>query len=542
MANKKKDDEIKYLQRPLPQGAKEKTTVRVNWSGLNMVQTLDTGELSLEKNISAAEAPYLVPSQKRKLVYTVGARPNNLFGFSDFLVLIHNNVYDNIPVAERIENIDNQNEKIVQGSELGGTTPKQIAESAAYFMTPNDRDDYYAANLKNDNEKLDWIKTNAAYAYEKFITEKRCVVMMSKYDGKALTGSYQKKLLFFPDRQSGDFLLGNGLNIADIPQMPMIKYATVHLSRLYGVNDERVYVSVFNDYSSWAYDTANEYDKQNAWASAAQSNVKATGDFTGLTTYLNSVVAFKRDYMHEITGSSNPFRINDVYAEGATDNRNIVEVDGYLIFVSDDAVKVYTGGNPRIISYKLGVGRFSDAVAGTDGRRYYLYCRDGNGARRFFVYDTMLETWSEEEITENVIAFAHNDIGFYMLVETNDGTSAIYRIDTGDYDGQEWAAETDITAGKTIDIKHVQKVQILADVAAGSEIRAYLLRDGERFSEKMEPIYRFKNETETTKKAALRVVPRMTAHWGSVLRLSGVGYSRIYQAELTMKGGGELYV
>lgn len=494
---KKKETELTYLQVPLPSESKEKTTTRVNWSGLNKTQILDTGELSFEENISTFEAPYLTPSPKRMKVRTVSGTPVGLFGFDDFLIVLYKS--GSTVKIDHITHID------------GNATVK-------------------TGTLDSGNSS----------------TEQRCVVMMSLFEGNPLDGEYTKKLLIFPDKMSMDFRpSGSSFDPAEITPMPNIKYATVHLSRLYGVGygtnssePDRIFVSGFNDYANWNLDTATEYNQSNAWVSAAQSNVKATGAFTGITTYLNSVVAFKQDYMHEVTGSNNPFRINDIYAEGATDNRTIQEVDGNLIFVSSDAVKVYTGGNPRIISYKLGVRQFYDAVAGTDGRRYYLYCADEKEIKHLFVYDTMVLQWSEETISEAVLAFAGNSDGFYMLTEEGN----LYRIDSDEYNNQNWAAETDLTAGKTIDIKHIQKVQILADIAPGSTINAYLLCDDETFSPSIEPIYTCQNTTDIQKTATIRVVPRKTAHWGAKLRLSGTGYCRIYQAEITLKGGGELYV
>jgi hypothetical protein len=511
LATKKKENELTYLQMPLPTEAKSKKTVRLNWSGINKTQTLDTGELSYEQNISTYEAPYLTPSWKRDKVVlkkkngtiiTPSGYPVGLFGFDNFLLALY---------------------------QSGNTV-------TVYYITEDDviSGTYQAASYYDGNIK-------------------RCVVMMPLFPAGSdiTTDTFVKKILIFPDKKSMDFRpSGTTLSIANIPApgnpIPNIRYATVHLSRLYGVgcgdtitDPDRIFVSGFNDYSNWRLDTSEEYNQSNAWVSLAQSNVKATGAFTGITTYLNSVVAFKRDYIHEVTGNSNPFKINDVYAEGATDNRNIVDVDGNLIFTSDDAVKVYTGGNPRILSYKLNVRQFNNAVAGTDGRRYYLYCEDENEDMHLFVYDTVIMQWAEEDIDEQVISFAKNSDGFYML--TGEGNIYRYRIDSDAYAGQPWSAETDLTAGHTIDIKHIQKIQILADVAAGSTIRAHLIYYGENTSIDTQQIYNYTNQSAGTKRAAIRVVPRNTAHWGVKLRLSGTGFSRVYQAEITLKGGGTLY-
>ena len=499
----KKQEGLTYLQVPLPAHTKLRTVVRTNWSGLNKTQVLDTGEMSHEENISTFEAPYLTPSPNRtdvtnnfagKAKNYRGSKPIGLFGFDNFLVLIYKNGLG-VMVAH-ITDIDN----------------------SATVCT---------GNLGNNSE------------------DKRTVLMFNVFNGNPLDGTYDKRLVIFPDKRSMKFNPVDGEAPDEIPHMPNVVYATVYLSRIFGVGagtssdkPDRIFVSGFNDYTNWELDTATEYNPSNAWVSAAQSNVKATGEFTGITTYMNSVVAFKKDYMHEITGNSNPFRVNDVYAEGAMDNRTIAEVDGNLIFVSDDAVKIYTGGNPRVISYKLGINRFEEAVAGNDGRRYYLYCQDEKKKRHLFVYDTLVMQWAEELIDEDVVSFARNSVGFYML----GANGSIYRIDSGKFEEQEWAAETDISAGHTIDIKHVQKVQMLADVEAGSTIKAYLLRDGEVFNADLhKPIYKYKNEGSAQKKVTVRVVPRNTAHWGYKLRLSGTGYSRIYQAEITLKGGGELF-
>jgi len=491
---------------PLPSPAKEKRVVKVNWSGLNKTQILDTGELSLEENISTLEAPYLTPSPEPRWLKSYGnATPISMFGFDNFLIVIYKSggtVY-----IDHITNIDTG----------AGTVLKTGTLSSS--------------------------------------ADQRCVLMFNVFNGNPLDGTYDKKLVIFPDKMSMDFVPpGSSFNPAIIEYMPNIRFATVYLSRIFGVGagtnsdrPDRFFVSGFNDYSNWNLDTATEYNPSNAWVSAAQSNVKATGEFTGITTYLNSVVAFKRDYMHEVTGNQNPFRVNDIFAEGALDNRNIMEVDGNLIFVSDDAVKIYTGGNPRIISYKLGVGRFSNTVAGNDGRRYYLYCKDEKGYPHLFVYDTLIMQWSEEVVRDEIVAFAKNSIGFYMLT----ANCTIYRVDSNNYyqpdtwvayNNYPWAAETDISAGHTIDIKHIQKVQILADIAPGATVNAYLLKDGEKYNPSVHnPIYSYTNTEGAQKKIVIRVVPRNTAHWGNKLRVSGVGFCRVYQAEITLKGGGELF-
>ena len=89
----KKQNELQFGQVPLPQALKQYSLSKLNWSGLNRRQVIDTGALSMECNISTAEAPYLTPSQSRvDILSDMGLEykhPISLFGFDDFLVVIY---------------------------------------------------------------------------------------------------------------------------------------------------------------------------------------------------------------------------------------------------------------------------------------------------------------------------------------------------------------------------------------------------------------------------------------------------------------------
>ena len=326
----------------------------------------------------------------------------------------------------------------------------------------------------------------------------------------------------------------SGWKISLPPTIPDIKYATVHLSRVFGVDDDRVYASGYNDYTNWNLDTVGEYNESNAWCSPSQSNTKAGGTFTGITTFQNHVICFKHDFMHEIYNTKNPFRLQDIYAEGAIDNRTIQDVDGRLIFVSEDDIKVYTGSNPRIIGYNLNMPNYKHAVSGTDNRNYYLYCEDSNGKMYLYVYDTYTDLWSEQSIASGVVSFAHNKNGMYMLCE--DG--CIYKMDTNDYN-HEWSFETDLITNKTVDIKHVKKLQMLTDVAEDANFKVYILYDDEEFDENTSHLV---YTSKKSGKLPVRVKPRKTANYGFKLHFEGTGYVKLYELEIFIEAGGDMYV
>jgi hypothetical protein len=328
----------------------------------------------------------------------------------------------------------------------------------------------------------------------------------------------------------------SGWKISLPPTMPKIKYAAVHVSRVFGVDDDRVYASGYNDYTNWNLDTIDEYNESNSWCSPSQANTKAGGKFTGITTFQGHVVCFKKDFMHEIYNTKNPFRLQDIYAEGTIDNRTIQDVDGKLIFVSEDNVKIYTGSNPRIISYNLNMPKYAFAVSGTDNQNYYLYCEDKNSSNNqyLYVYDTYADLWSEQRIDAGVKSFAHNSEGMYMLCD--DG--CVYKMDTGKHD-HDWSFETELFTNQTVNIKHIKKLQMLVDVGDSANLKVYILYDNEIFDEnKSHLVY----SSTKVGKYPIRVKPRQTANYGFKLHVEGKGYVKIYELEMFVEAGGDMYV
>lgn len=526
----KKEEGLSYLQMPLPKEYKKAKMVKRTWNGYNRRQTVDTGMLSYEENISTAEAPYLVPAQKYS---KVNDDPDGigigLFGFADFLIKIY-------------------------GKQNG------------------DKYDIYAERKTADGSDICLIKEGAT---EEECKVQRSVVQFNVYNvvTDPAEGIYYKKILIFPDKVSldyeieeikeleegkdkpnaddvlehitykygGKYYRKDGEAVTEYENVPCfdlgktfpdIKYATVHLSRLFGVDDGRVYASEFNNYAGWNLDTVDEYNEANAWVSSSGANAKAGGEFTGITAFQNHVICFKKDFMHEIYNTKNPFRIQDIYAEGCVDNRTIQDVDGLLIFVSEDNVKVYTGSNPRILSYDLGIKEYRNSVSGTDGRNYYLYCKDEKGEGHIFVYDTFCSSWSRMDGIGDICGFAKCSHGMYMY----SAHGSLYKLDTGEYGS--WVFETDLITNGSCDIKHIEKLQMFCDISEGSDMSVYFLYDGENTKHK---VWSIEGASHNIQKV-IRVKPRMTAHHGFKVHIEGNGFVRIRSMELLIQGGGELYV
>ena len=654
MAKKKKENTLQYLQMPLPEGGKYSKITKVAFGGLNRRYTLDSGDLSMESNISTNEYPYLTPSNRKKVVKDLYEIPISMSAFDDFLIVVY---YRNKAIlVDYITANGDVHTGILESNEDKAKATMDMTRSIVQFNvydTPTDpitgqfvkkllffpdKASMFMKIVKADSDPEYWelqyrvaeadkkqetslsrADLNVMYYWEidgiksyytvdlvpkttgddgydaNKVTYKRVVVKKNKHktvndDGSTTTITANN--LFYcdgmdvlvkeftptkdsatpPDTASHNYYYRNnqtsdiyrwvdddsdsensGWKVSIPPTMPDIKYATVHLSRVFGVDDDRVYASGYNDYTNWNLDTVDEYNEANAWCSPSQSNTKAGGKFTGITSFQNHIICFKHDFMHEIYNTKNPFRLQDIYAEGTIDNRTIQDVDGKLIFVSEDDVKIYTGSNPRIIGYNLNFPRYDYAVAGTDNRNYYLYCEDYLANKHLFVYDTYTDLWSEQSIDSRVWSFAHNKKGMYMLCENG----AVYKLDTYYYN-HEWSFETDLITNKTVNIKHIKKLQMLVDIPeqvnnvpnyaddkqTPANMRVYVLYDDEVFND-MSPEDKEKRLVYTSNKYGrlpIRIKPRKTANYGFKLHFEGAGYVKLYELEIFIEAGGDMYV
>lgn len=337
------------------------------------------------------------------------------------------------------------------------------------------------------------------------------------------------------------------------PVFPDMDHGTVYLARLFGVSGGKIYASGYNNYANWAFDIGDEHNDYSPWCSATGANTKAGGEFTAITSYQNHVIAFKKDFMHEIYNTKNPFTVHDVYACGCVSARTVQEVGGKLIFAAPEGIMIYTGSKPRLISYEINIDEFDhNCCSGSDGRFYYLYYTNTNNEQyphRMFVYDTWTECWSEEVCEHEILGFAYSpDYGMYRLevVNNNDGGAVYKRREKTNPYAYDWCCVTDLmtairkNGGGMTDISHIQRLTIMCDMSAGSELRAYLIYDDEPYGADFDAdkARLIAEVYDREGRVNVRVVPRMSAHYGFRVRLEGNGYIKIFGMEIEQKAGG----
>jgi len=488
----KKSNDLSYLNAAIPTAENKYSVIRWGWRGLNRTDKIDTGQITDCSGV-VIDPPYVVPA-KSVHEFTGYAEPISIHGFDDNLLVVYRD-------GGKIK---------VDYVKPDGTTYTGVM-----------------GNAKGDDSDF----------------KPRTAVQFNRAEGteNIVSADFVRKILIFPDQYSMNFTVSGDFTPADLGDTyPTIKYATVYGSRVFGVDDNRVYASYHNDYARWDLDTADDFNEANAWVSMSQSNVKADGKFSAIATYDNHVVLFKRDFMQLVYGNNNPFRIVDVGSFGCDNPYAVTETEGVLYFASPDAVYRFTGGQPKKISKDIGIKDFAGAVLGSYKDTTYLYAQD-------CLYTYKDGVWSAlGSVDGGIRQFATVDHGLAALCE--DGNVVFVDWEPGAFGESagstpeyptDWWFETDFMALGRLDVRRVKKVSVLCDVAEGASLEVFLLKDGETFHPAKSLLV---GQTEGTGQVLLRVLTRQTSAYMHRLRFVGHGYVKVYAAELKISYGGDVYV
>lgn len=487
----KKDNGYSYLNAAIPQGETKYSRIAWGWGGLNRTDKFDTGQITDCSGV-VIDPPYVLPA-KSVHEFTGYAEPISIHGFDDNLLVIYR---------------DGGKIKVDYRTPEGNVYTGVMGDSKG-----ND----------SDFEPRTAVQFNVAEGTENIVS-----------------ATYNRKILIFPDQYSMDFDISGNFTPASLgATYPTIKYATVYGSRVFGVDDNRVYASYYNDYARWDLDTADDFSEANAWVSMSQSNAKADGKFSAIASYDNHVVLFKKDFMQLVYNDKNPFRIVDVGAVGCDNPYAVTETERTLFFASPDAVYAFTGGYPKKISEDLRIKDFAGAVLGSYKDTTYMYAED-------CLYTYKDGVWSAlGSVDGGIRQFATLDYGIAALCKDGnivfvDWEEGAFAEGTGSPEyPTEWWFETDFMALGKLDVRRVKKVSVLCDVAPGASLEVFLLKDGETFHPAKSLLV---GQTDGTGQVLLRVLTHQTSAYMHRLRFVGHGYVKVYAAEIKLSWGGDVYV
>lgn len=228
-------------------------------------------------------------------------------------------------------------------------------------------------------------------------------------------------------------------NLAEMPvitikrQIPDLEYVCEYNNRLWGTCGNTIYASALGKPENF-----NVF--RNLASDSYSIEVGSSGAFTGCIGFGTHVAFFKEHCIHRIYGSKpSNFQFADAQSQGVRlgAHKSLVNVSDNIIYLSLSGIMDYTGGTPDVFSQNFGTRRFSQAVAGTDGSKYYVSLKEGD-LWELFVYDFSKGIWLKEDDT-HAIDFSYDNGVLYML----SSDKKIYAMKSDDLSNElvDWYAE-----------------------------------------------------------------------------------------------------
>lgn len=459
-----------YLREVLPEGEKKSLYRKKSFAGLDRRRVYDSGSLSDGRNVDTACLPAVSSAPLPAVAFSGRRSVLGLFAGEGALLLVYRSGFD-----------------------------------------------LCATLYQNGRMKHAVLKADAGDD-----RERRSIVAFRSYTTPLdpLSGRYERRLLVFPDKVWCP-LDGESFAFSPIAEeMPDLRRAVVRDSRVIGVDGDRIYVSAFNDASDWRLDTAEDISPYHAWATTSQSDSRAGGGFTAVSLCDGAPVFFRRDYMQQLYGTKNPFRISDVGAWGCLSGEAACPWKNALAFASDQGVWLYTGGYPRRISDPLGVSDWSGTLLAASAERLYVYVPAED---RIFVYEDTADAWGERTLS-GVSALASDGQDVYAA--TSGGL--IYRLDRGEYGSFSFTCEA-LSLG-TAEMRRIKGIAVTAELGEGAELEVALTAGGRTVT--------LCRGTEPGI-SVLRTVPDLRADELTRLSFSGTGKVTVYGATFSYSTANE---
>jgi hypothetical protein len=281
-------------------------------------------------------------------------------------------------------------------------------------------------------------------------------------------------------------------NVAVERRFPQMDFVCEMGNRLYGCSSENheIYASKLGDPLNW-----NVF--QGVSTDSYAATVGSPGNFTGCIGYRDSVLFFKEDRIHILTGTRPAtFQIDTLECNGVErmSSKSLCIVNETLFYKASDGFYAYSGGLPQYISDALGEGNKGNVISsGGDGTKYYACQVVGDDDVQLVVYDTRRGFWNRED-EGAVLSFALLEGHIYMLKADGE------LLALNDYsEGEEWQMvepEREVEFSATTGLigldspfgKFVGSIRLRMQVERGAMVRVLIERDESGRFEEVERI------------------------------------------------------
>lgn len=347
---------------------------------------------------------------------------------------------------------------------------------------------------------------------------------------QGVTPFYHRELFFEDSFETG----GSEGGVVLARTVPEMDFCFGDENRLWGVKGNTIYASKLGD-------AKNFYTFEGLSTDSWSVTVQTPGEFTAAYCYAGYPTFFKEDRIIKLYGSSpQNYQLSEISAMGVKRGceKSLAVVSDMLLYVSPSGVMAYSGSYPDTASAQLGRECFSNAVAGSDGLRYYCCMDDGDGMT-LYLLDTRYWIWLKERRCE-AKAFVKLDGGLYLIerAEDEDMCRGLGTKETADEEDEEEAVVESLAEFGDIEMqqpnrKSVHRLQLRMD-AEDAQVRISMQYDssGE---------WVLIHELTVSKKQSfyLPIMPRRCDHFR--LKIEGVGKYEISSLALEVRTGSEVF-
>lgn len=251
-------------------------------------------------------------------------------------------------------------------------------------------------------------------------------------------------------------------NISIEKVMPDFVDICSYENRMWGVTTDELRCSKLGDASEWDDFSVDDYGTLPS--SCFCTPVETDGEFTAITSYNGSILAFKEDCIHRLYGSQpSEYTVNKITCPGVKKNckKTLATVAGSLFYMGRNGIYRYNGSTVSLISRNLDIEGYEALCAGGDERYYHIALKkDGNC--QVYVYDTLYAIWNITTTPEDISEFVLTDKGLQAIGKNN-----IYSY--GDSEDVLWNFVYSFGA-KEFTSKHLSSVSMRFYLAKGGNI------------------------------------------------------------------------
>lgn len=328
----------------------------------------------------------------------------------------------------------------------------------------------------------------------------------------------------------------NDMTITVKRKVPDMAFVTECNNRLWGCSEDghEIYCCKLGDVKNWNCFMGIATD---SWAVTIGSD----GKFTGAITYLGYPMFFKEDCLIKISVSGiGGHQTKETKCRGVQrgSERSLAILNETLFYKSTSDICAYAGSLPIGISDELGEVRYSDAVAGTMGSRYYISMKDREGKSHLFVYDQKTNIWCKEDNTDVLYFCKHGDDLYYIDVANNQmksvaGTLPYDVAEKKSEDRFDWFVESGNIGYNSPDNKYMARINVRIALEFGTNVDFYLQYDSSGEWE-----HKFNMSGTGTRTYTVPVIPKRCDHFK--YKLVGNGGCKMYAITKTIEQGSDI--